>query len=63
MRAKIEVDVKRVLDEIGIENVIKSLDGGQLIEFFESQNATELGSLLKETMSPEALAELKAALG
>jgi len=55
MRAKIEVDVKKVIDEIGF-------NGGQLIEFFGSQNATEIAFLLKETMSPEALAELKTAL-
>jgi len=62
MRAKIEVDVKKVIDEIGFDKIVQVLNGGQLIEFFGSQNATEIAFLLKETMSPEALAELKTAL-
>jgi hypothetical protein len=62
---KITVDIERVIEDIGVQKLLQ-----QIIFYYPEARSTflgdrspaELADILKQTMSSEALAELKAAL-
>jgi hypothetical protein len=60
--AKIEVSIRKVIDDIGPSEIMKELRTREFNDFFGNLDPTELGDLLRATMSPEALAELREAL-
>jgi hypothetical protein len=61
-KARIEVNVRRVIDDIGHWIILPEIRPEEFQYYFARTNATELGKLLCESMSPEALAELREAL-
>lgn len=62
---KVTIDIETMIDDIGVQTLLQ-----HIILYYPESRATflgdrspsELGDLLKSTMSPEAIAELKAAL-
>jgi len=66
MRAKISIGINGIIDDIGVRTLVEQIlvyHPDALQVFVGNQSTLDLAVLLKETMSPEALAELKAALG
>jgi hypothetical protein len=66
MRAKISIDIESMIDDIGVRTLVEKIlffypDALQV--FVGNQSTLDLAYLLRKTMSPEALTELKAALG
>lgn len=63
---KITVDIEKVIEDIGVQRLLQQIIfyyPGARSTFIGDRTPAELADILKGTMSPEALSELKAALG
>lgn len=65
MRAKVSLDIESMIDDIGSAKLTEQIlfyYPDALKVFIGHRSPDELGDLLRATMSPEALAELREAL-
>jgi len=62
---KVTVDIETIIEDIGVQTLLQHIifyHPEARATFIGDRSPVELADLLDQTMSPEALAELKAAL-